>query len=461
MQPISKPIWSEGRFFISIGAEPIDNMVPIMHPGCLMYSYDGNNWIDSSDYSIDMQANTIACRDSECVGVGRTEVLDPVHHFIPAMIHYYGKDKSNPCTGFQGNHLQALLSDSSGIFAFGMANSFYFSFSPTFSFRSFYTATSSFWVVPRNACVKGRDLFVKIGSVYANTYIETSKNGFSWSSQDIGSTLFRSIAWGGDYIMVGDSGSIRLSSDATTWDTVPSPTTSTLNRITYAAGQYVAIGDSGVIITSPDGATWTKQKSGTTESLNGIVWAENRFLAVGTKGTILSSDDAENWSFKKSGSTKRLNSIAWGSGIYLAVGDSGTILSSSDTMDWSLSNAGTTANLNDVVFHNGRFVAAGSNATLLVSNTISSTIQRESRLNRAFAISIKGNICRYYLPFVSKRTALSQFDIRGRLIQSIILGKQLPGEHQISFPLECAPGSYILSLSADSFKIQRSVIISK
>jgi hypothetical protein len=147
--------------------------------------------------------------------------------------------------------------------------------------------------------------------------------------------------------------------------------------------------------------------------------------------------------------------------MYLTVGDSGTILSSTDVQVWSSSKAFTTANLNDVVFHNSRFIAAGDNSALLVSDPVAGTIQRESRLNRFFDISMKGNTFRYNLPYTSQRTIVSLFDIRGRLVQSIHLGKQSPGIHQVAFPLRCAPGSYIVSFSVDGFKSQKNVVMSK
>src|SRR5690606_14605514 len=60
--------------------------------------------------------------------------------------------------------------------------------------------------------------------------------------------------------------------DGITWTSRSGGTTQNLWDITYGGGQYVAVGDSGTVLTSPDGITWTSRSGGTTQNLRGVVY---------------------------------------------------------------------------------------------------------------------------------------------------------------------------------------------
>ncbi len=49
---------------------------------------------------------------------------------------------------------------------------------------------------------------------------------------------------------------------ALTWTTQTSGTDNVLRGVVYAGGQFVAVGNQGTVLTSPDGVTWTAQTSG-------------------------------------------------------------------------------------------------------------------------------------------------------------------------------------------------------
>jgi hypothetical protein len=341
---LSKPIWDGNRFIVNENGSSNDIA------GQIWLSTDGNAWTSAGTSSPLMEMNAIAWKGPEWMGVGRFRVyIAGFYEYFPMIERSKDQKIVEDCIPFRRNRFSILRSDSDTVFAYGNLNTLCISLSPVFSFHSTQRAFPDVYI-------PDPEIDYKVGNLYVRGH-----------------------------------GSILTSTDTTQWDTISSPANSKLYCVAFGAGQYVVVGDSGTILTSRDGTEWTIQNSGTKESLNGIMWAENQFLAVGTNGTILSSDDAGSWNLEKSGSTRRLNSIAWGSGMYLTVGDSGTILSSTDVQVWSSSKAFTTANLNDVVFHNSRFIAAGDNSALLVSDPVAGTIQRESRLNRFFDISMKGN----------------------------------------------------------------------
>jgi hypothetical protein len=70
------------------------------------------------------------------------------------------------------------------------------------------------------------------------------------------------------------------------------PTTATLNDVVYGDGVFIAVGDTGTIRTSTNAITWTTVASGTTEKLKGISHKETgSFIAVGENDTVLLTDD--------------------------------------------------------------------------------------------------------------------------------------------------------------------------
>src|SRR6516164_6448884 len=66
----------------------------------------------------------------------------------------------------------------------------------------------------------------------------------------------------------------------------PLPTGNTLYSIVFGNGQFVAVGDVGTIVTSADGTNWVAQQSGTPDHLSGVTYANGQFVAVGFTGTI-------------------------------------------------------------------------------------------------------------------------------------------------------------------------------
>jgi len=95
--------------------------------------------------------------------------------------------------------------------------------------------------------------------------------------------------------------------DTWTWRN-PLPTANNLHAVTYGNGQFVAVGDTGTIMTSTDGVTWVQRQSGTSYPLYGIAYGNGQFVAVasaytGAPGTIVSSADGVNWVQQQSGTT--------------------------------------------------------------------------------------------------------------------------------------------------------------
>ena len=99
-------------------------------------------------------------------------------------------------------------------------------------------------------------------------------------------------------------------------------------------GQFVAVGEGGTILTSPDGTAWTKRTSGNSLWLVGVGFGNGLFVVVGDLGTILTSPDGITWTTRRSGGV-RINAVAYGNGTFLAVDDNGFRWLSSDGLTWS------------------------------------------------------------------------------------------------------------------------------
>ncbi len=102
-------------------------------------------------------------------------------------------------------------------------------------------------------------------------------------------------------------------------------TTATLWGACYGGGQFVAVGENGTILTSPDGLAWTPRTSGTTEWLTSVAYGYNHYLAVGADRTVLSSVDGITWTpftaFNSFVPRERLNVVGFDHGRFLAYGE--------------------------------------------------------------------------------------------------------------------------------------------
>jgi hypothetical protein len=137
----------------------------------------------------------------------------------------------------------------------------------------------------------------------------------------------------------------------------PLPQGNELKKAVFAAGQYVAVGDLGTIVTSADGSNWTAQDSGTREELRDVAWGHGQYVAVGT--AIVTSPDARHWTVRRSGFRYPLYGVAYGNGRFVATGD--VSLWSRDGRSWTPAKRQPRSYLSGgVVFAKGRFVAVGN-----------------------------------------------------------------------------------------------------
>jgi hypothetical protein len=146
---------------------------------------------------------------------------------------------------------------------------------------------------------------------------------------------------------------IIFDSSSTQWRVVnlinSVPTVNNLSSVTYGNGQFVAVGDNGTILTSPDGVTWTSRGSGTSSNLNSVTYGNRQYVAVGGNSVLGSTDgiiwnsynDSINYIGLGGGSQVghgSLSFISYGNGQYWAIFGLGSmgdyIVASSDGIGW-------------------------------------------------------------------------------------------------------------------------------
>ena len=71
-------------------------------------------------------------------------------------------------------------------------------------------------------------------------------------------------AFGSQFVLTGDLGTVLTSGNGTNWTRRTTPTAAFLSGVTAHPGGLVAVGKGGAIITSPDGTNWTQRTTGTT-----------------------------------------------------------------------------------------------------------------------------------------------------------------------------------------------------
>ena len=153
-----------------------------------------------------------------------------------------------------------------------------------------------------------------------------------------------------------------------TWTAISSPTTQNLWSACYGGGQFVAVGEGGTILTSPDGTVWTKRVSGNSLWLVSVGYGNGLFVVVGDQGTILTSPDGITWTQRRTGGT-RINAVAYGNGFFLAVDEGGGSWKSQDGISWTFNpTVWSGTQLRGLVFVTPTFVVTGASGRIQVTN---------------------------------------------------------------------------------------------
>ncbi len=122
----------------------------------------------------------------------------------------------------------------------------------------------------------------------------------------------------------------------------PLPTSNIINRVRYLDGEYIAVGEKGTLLTSSNGESWHKTIIGEgLDRLGGIAYssANGKYVAVGhvdyIAGRIFTFDNGTGWHETAASPSHAFHDVAYGGGKFVAVGEAGKVLTSTDGENWT------------------------------------------------------------------------------------------------------------------------------
>lgn len=254
------------------------------------------------------------------------------------------------------------------------------------------------------------DLFMLSG--YGGFLIR-SEEGDTWTSyKNLGTTekLYACHYLGGNYIAVGENGTVIVSKDkGETWEKKNIDTTLPMLAVAYGNGLYIICGESRIYASSDlenfelvyDSTEETETMYGRLEcavydgekyiaggfwtdgliSYDGYEWDHAPYIIHNSRavsmatvdgyiymgsndGGIYRSLDGYDWEEVLPQSGNPINGIAYGNGAYIACGNAGLLLYSRDGVNWeNVSAAQSGIEWNAAVFGNGKFFIAGFNSS--------------------------------------------------------------------------------------------------
>lgn len=233
------------------------------------------------------------------------------------------------------------------------------------------------WKIPALRAVTYNNASYVVGGDRGRIYIASSLSG-SFASTTMGGDRrgVRGISCPASNLClaVGESGLVASSTDMATW-AVQSVgavgTTQNLNGVTYVSPNNIIVGNNGTILVSSSGTSWASKTSGTTNNLTSVSGHGNNVYAVGgsTPTIIYSLDTGNTWINQATG----LPYLVGASSVY--AGDQGGVIVGNNGgaaygsyLSWNDISTGVSANLYGVNGLGSQLVATGASATVIVSS---------------------------------------------------------------------------------------------
>lgn len=169
------------------------------------------------------------------------------------------------------------------------------------------------------------------------------QEGKSWTVEYCANTsqIYTRIRYlNGVWIIVGNNGLIKTSTDMVNWTVRTSGVTTFLVDVAWNGTYYVAIGDSSTYLRSSDLVTWAPAASrpNTNGTNQTIVSNGGRFVTTEfqSNGQIITSTDGLNWTLTYPTITGPIgNMVVYGNGLYVVGGRAGRIWTSYDGATWT------------------------------------------------------------------------------------------------------------------------------
>ncbi|HLS28778.1 MAG TPA: hypothetical protein VK041_09025, partial [Opitutales bacterium] len=184
----------------------------------------------------------------------------------------------------------------------------------------------------------GNDRYVAVGVNHTTLYSddlevwnETKSTGMIFSvplpTRQPNRITLRSVAFGdGNFVAVGNDGTIRHSSDGVNWSWITLNQVDSLNSVAYGNGRFVIVSMAGLALVSTTAEDWSIHSIDPTRSFYQVRFLDGTFIASSWEGELYSSSDGENWTKEATLQPgRRISGIAAGAGKLVAVGAAGGI----------------------------------------------------------------------------------------------------------------------------------------
>ncbi len=173
------------------------------------------------------------------------------------------------------------------------------------------------------------------------------------------SSAINDLTYGnGTYVMVGDGGMLRTSTDLISWTARTSGTSSAIAKVRYDNGIYVFAGTNLPPRYSTDAVTWaTSTGIAATNDFTNLFYNDGQYIAMGINGLLFTSTNAITWEQRTNGSGVDGTAMAYGNGAYVKIGGNGQV----DFIRGSFFGSGTTIQIDKAVYLNGKYVIIGNN----------------------------------------------------------------------------------------------------
>jgi photosystem II stability/assembly factor-like uncharacterized protein len=330
-----------------------------------------------------------------------------------------------------------------------------------------------------------------------NMQLAVGENGVILKSVDNGTTWLQmtsgtiqnlndvAIYSPNNILVCGDSATLLKSADyGVTWTPVTINTTENLNEIATIGPSLmevrvssVVVGNGGTIFVSTDNTEWTASASGTTENLLTAAFTGNNVICAGDNGTILKSiDNGATWVTATSGVITKIFDVKFvSSTVVIGTSENGTLVRSEDAGDtWTTIITTAEVDLYSVNFGSLSFgISTGGASTELYTTDggiswSTSIVPPSASKNVIEPVSISQNYPNPFNPSTvisynvtdNANVSIKVFDMTGREIRTLVNSFQNAGSYSVNFNASnLASGIYfyVLRVNSGSMEITKTM----
>jgi hypothetical protein len=196
----------------------------------------------------------------------------------------------------------------------------------------------------------------------------TTSNVWNVAAQPSPTGNWSAVAFGdGQWVALGHSPDVAVSSDGATWTEYPVPAGS-WQTVVYGNGRFVALSSANANpeeIVSTDGRNWT-EISGPAGPWTALTFGAGRFVAVSSGGQIDTSTNGTQWTDVWRHNNYDFTSVAYGNGHFVAADVAlGAVAISTTGVRWGrlFPAPNTATKWSAVVYGEGQFVAFDSSSS--------------------------------------------------------------------------------------------------